>query len=255
MTHPTLRDWLRDGDFTLALSSGFFGFFAHAGVLGVLEEAGLLPAALSGSSAGALVAGMWASGVDAPQIERELSALRREQFWDPWPGAGLLRGRLFRAKLEAVLAASTFETCRRPLTVSVFDLPRRQTVVVGKGPLAQAIHASCALPVLFQPVRVDGRLSSDGGILDRPGLAGVRAGARVLYHHLASKSPWRRSADPALQLPAREGMAAVVLEGLPRVGPFTLDEGPRALAAAARGMRAALDRPLAGGSVRLSVAG
>ena len=81
----TLRDWLAESPFSLAMSSGFFGFFAHTGMLAALEEAGVLPAEVAGSSAGALVAGLWASGIDAPALEVELTRLRREDFWDPWP--------------------------------------------------------------------------------------------------------------------------------------------------------------------------
>ena len=65
----TLRDWLAESPFSLAMSSGFFGFFAHTGMLAALEEAGVLPAEVAGSSAGALVAGLWASGIDAPALE------------------------------------------------------------------------------------------------------------------------------------------------------------------------------------------
>ena len=53
----TLRTWLTEAPFTLGMSSGFFGFFAHAGVLAALEEQGLTPRAVAGSSAGALVTG------------------------------------------------------------------------------------------------------------------------------------------------------------------------------------------------------
>src|SRR5215831_14799966 len=84
----TLREWLAAGPYTLALSSGFFGFFAHAGVMSVLEEEGLLPGRVCGSSAGALVGGLWAAGVAARRICDELLALRREHFWDVRPGLG-----------------------------------------------------------------------------------------------------------------------------------------------------------------------
>src|SRR5689334_8453056 len=107
MRAPTLRQWLAEGPFALTLSSGFFGFFAHTGLMTALEDAGALPARLSGSSAGALVSGLWASGVDAPAIRDALLALRREDFWDPGFGLGLLRGRLFRERLEALLRATT----------------------------------------------------------------------------------------------------------------------------------------------------
>jgi NTE family protein len=240
---PTLREWLSEGPFALGLSSGFFGFFAHAGAVSVLEEEGLLPSRIAGSSAGALVGGLWAAGVPAARIREELLALRRAHFWDPGLGLGLLRGRLFRARLEAILPVRTFEACPRPLALSVFDLRARRTAVVRSGPLAPAIHASCAAPILFQPVRVGGRLCADGGVLDRHGLAGLEPGARVLYHHLTSRSPWRRRGSPALRVPERPGLRAVALPGLPRVGPFRLERGPDALRAAAEGMRAALEAP------------
>jgi NTE family protein len=240
---PTLRDWLAEAPFTLGLSSGFFGFFAHAGVVSVLEEEGLLPARLCGSSAGALVGGLWGAGLPAARLREELLALRRADFWDPAPGLGLLRGDRFRARLEALLPVRTFEACPRPLAVSVWDVRARRTQVLSTGALAPAIHASCAAPILFQPVRLGGRLYLDGGVSDRHGLAAVGPQERLLYHHLTSRSPWRRPGSPALRVPARQGLQAVALAGLPRVGPFRLEQGPEALRLAAQGMRAALSRP------------
>jgi NTE family protein len=239
----TLRAWLAEAPFTLGLSSGFFGFFAHAGVVAVLEEEGLRPARIVGSSAGALVGGLWGAGVPAARIRAELLALRRAHFWDPWPGLGLLRGRLFRERLVAMLPVRTFEECPTPVALSAFDVLARRTAVLDAGPLAPAIHASCAAPILFQPVRIAGRLYSDGGVRDRHGLAGAARDARVLYHHLTSRSPWRRRSSPALRVPERPGLRAVALPGLPRLGPFRLERGWEAMQKAAEGLRAALDAP------------
>jgi NTE family protein len=249
MATRTLRDWLSEGPYTLAMSSGFFGFFAHAGVLTVLEEEGLLPARLCGSSAGALVGGLFAAGLPAGAIRDALLALRRQDFWDPRPGPGLLRGTRFRARLEALLPVATFEACPRPVAVSAWDPVARETVVLRSGPLAPAIQASGSVPFLFQPVRLGGRWLLDGGVADRHGLAGAPApGAadpapRLLYHHLTSRSPWRRAGSPALQVPDRPGLVAVALHGLPRPGPFRLERGAAALAQAAAGMREALRGP------------
>jgi NTE family protein len=237
----TLREYLREGRFGLSMSSGFFSFFAHTGFLTVLEDEGLVPSRVSGSSAGALVGGAWASGVDAPALASELEALQRRDFWDPGVGAGFLRGRLFRERLERLLPARTFEACRAPAAVSVFDVARRRTHIVDRGEVARAIHASCAVPFLFHPVKIDGRAYLDGGIRDRPGLAGMpREEKRLLFHHIASRSPWRSKEGTAI--PKRNGMVTLVLEGLPRSGPFRLDEGRRAYRVARQATKRALDR-------------
>ncbi|MCC6648302.1 MAG: patatin-like phospholipase family protein [Polyangiaceae bacterium] len=225
------------------MSSGFFGFFAHAGVLLALEDAGLAPARVGGSSAGALVAGLWASGRSAAELRDELARLRREDFWDPGLGAGLLRGERFRHKLEQTLGARSFERCRAPCFVSVFDLVRRQVDVETSGEVAPALVASCAVPGLFHPVRRGRRLLVDGGVADRPGLRGVAPGERVLLHHLASRSPWRREQE--LVVPRRAGMVSLVIHGLPRLGPFRLGDGGAALERAREGARRALDAELA----------
>jgi NTE family protein len=245
-TSPTLREWLGAGPFALAMSSGFFSFFAHTGFLTVLEDEGLLPARASGSSAGALVAGAWAGGVEAPALARELERLERSHFWDPGLGPGLLRGRLFREKLEAMIPELAFERCRIPVAVSAFDVAKRTTEVLAAGDLAPAICASCAVPLLFQPVRIGGRAYLDGGIKDRPGLLGMPlAEERVLFHHIASKSPWRAR----LETPTRPGMVTLVIHDLPRSGPFRLDQGRRAFAAARAATMRALDRPIRGDRV------
>jgi NTE family protein len=243
---PTVRAWLSAAPFTLAMSSGFFGFFAHAGVLAVLEDEGLLPARVCGSSAGALVTGLWASGLSARLICDELLLLRREHFWDVRPGLGLLRGDLFRERLEMLMPVATFDACRVPLAVSVFDVGERRTTVVREGALAPAIHASCAAPIMFQPVRIGAHRYLDGGILDRPGLASVRDGERVLFHHLTSRSPWRRRGSPALVPPRRPHMEVVATPDLPRLNPFRLERGREAMEGAAAGLRLALARAAEG---------
>jgi NTE family protein len=250
--HPghaqTLRVWLAEAPFALAMSSGFFGFFAHAGVVQALEEAGLAPTRVSGSSAGALVAGAHAAGLSTEALVRELERLERDHFWDPGPyfgllQGGLLRGERFARRLEALLPVRTFAACRVPVTLSVFDVLAGRTEVVSEGELASAIVASCAVPGLFRPVQREGRWLLDGGIRDRPGIAGLPQGERALLHHLAARSPWRRRSE--LALPRREGLVSLVIEGLPRSGPHLLQEGVRAMRAARDGAKRALDRPIA----------
>lgn len=247
----TLRHWLSEAPFALGMSSGFFGFFAHCGVLSVLEEEGFLPSRVAGSSAGALVTGAWAAGVSAPALAEELLRLERSDFWDPAPGAGLLRGRLFRRRLEALLPVTDLAQCRVPAAVSVYDLLRREVRVLDEGAIAPALHASCAVPLMFHPVLHAGGILVDGGVADRAGLLGLSDAPRVLFHHLASRSPWRRKDAEALRIPRRAGLRTLVIEELPRVGPFRLQEGARALEAAREGTRRALDRRVQRGEIRV----
>ncbi len=247
---PTLREWLREAPFTLTMSSGFFAFYAHTGFFSILEEEGLLPAKVTGSSAGALVAGTWAAGVTAEDFWRQLLEIERADFWDPKLGFGLLAGQRFQQRLAAILPVQTFAECRAPLSVSLFDLRARKTVVRTEGPLPDTLRASCAVPGLFHPVRIDGRLYVDGGVADRPGLAGVAAGDRVLFHHIESRSAWRRKAE--MTIPSRVDMQTLVLKNLPRSGPFALENGRRAFHAARLQTRRALSRPVAAGAVLYS---
>ncbi len=237
---PRLHEWLAAEPFTLALSSGFFGFFAHCGALAAVLGAGLRPARLSGSSAGALIAGLYAAGLEPDAIIGELSRLRRADFWDPFPGPGRLRGKLLRRQLERLLPVERFEQCRIPLCVSAYDILRLRTGVFDNGRLAPAIHASCCVPLLFHPVWLRGRPWLDGGIADRPGLAGVAGQARTLHHHLPSRRRRKASAHP----PRRDELVSVTAANLPRLTPQTLEIGPKAFVHARDAMRRALDQPL-----------
>jgi NTE family protein len=243
-----LHDWLTDQPFALAMSSGFFSFFAHTGMLASLTRSGLAPNLVAGASAGALVGGAWAAGLDAQSLQDRLLALRRDEFWDPSPGAGLLAGRKFDRILRDLLPITAMTKCRVPVRVSAFDIVGRRTTVLHDTDLAHAIRASCAVPALFHPVWIDRRAYWDGGILDRAGLAGVPAGHRVLFHHIASKSPWRIR----LPVPRRPGMVTLVIDGLPRSGPFRLDAGRRALELAREATLRALDARIIDGVVRLA---
>lgn len=254
----TLAQYLASRPFELILSSGFFGFFAHAGFLSALEEAGLHPALVGGSSAGALVGGLWAAGVSADAIRARLFSLRREAFWDLDPyiglpyyarklpllgrfadaltegaasGAGLLRGHAFVGLLRELLepvGSVSFSHCRYPLRVVAFDLDRRRTKVLTDGDVALALRASCAFPGLLQPVHIAGTRYLDGGISDRPGLSAATPGARVLFHHLPTTSPWRRVLTAQNGQPARPGTIVLTEPGLPQLSPFHLERGPEA---------------------------
>jgi NTE family protein len=245
----TLRETLAEAPFGLAMSSGFFGFFAHTGVLAALLDAGLVPSRVTGSSAGALVGGLWAAGLEMPEARRSLEGLTRDAFWDPSPGLGVLRGKKFRALLESLLPQRTFERTRVPLAISVYEPLSRRTVTLREGEIAPAIHASCAVPVMFHPVRIGARFYVDGGVADRPGLSGMPDGTRIFYHHLMSRLSRGDAAARRNAIPRRPNLFALTLEGLPRPHPFHLSSGVEAMNAAYARAAAALERSLGDGVV------
>ncbi len=205
----------------VAFSSGFFGFFAHAGFLAALREMEIVPSAYAGASSGAIVAAMAASEMPDEDIRKLLFNVAKSDFWDPDPlpvffksalrlfrgYGGYLRGAGFAQLLEK-LPAKRFEACKYPLAVSAVDVTHRKEKIFVEGDLIQAVKASGSVPMLFKPTEIDGALYLDGGI---SGKAPVEALAdlcqldRILVHFVASDnvktvgngfmekrfSPWR----------------------------------------------------------------
>ena len=97
---------------------------------------------------------------------------------------------------------------------------------------------------MFQPVNYQQNSYLDGGIKDRPGLHAVEIGERVFYHHIVSRSPWRRKGDTALQVPQRDNMTSLAIAGLVRSGPSKLANGPIAYAQARLATQRALSQVL-----------
>ncbi|MEM7112338.1 MAG: patatin-like phospholipase family protein [Chloroflexota bacterium] len=248
----TLRQWLQAEPFTLSMSAGFFAFFAHCGVVSVLEEEGLFPAQITGASSGAMIGSAWASGCSAQLLRDFAFALRKSDFWDPGLGLGLLKGDRFRRITAQVCRVGRVEDCAIPMAISVYDIWARETVALRRGPMADVVSASAAMPGFFQPVRINGRLYSDGGIHDRPGLIGTESGQRIFYHHIASRSPWRRKNDPALKVPERDNMMALVVNDLVRANPNKLENGRLAFAQAREATQKALDQLVNDASVLYS---
>lgn len=252
-----LSDWLKQEPFTMTLSSGFFCFFAHAGVMQALEEANIKPSRFTGASAGAIIAACSAAGLSANANKDLLFSLKRKDFWDPagfkiFTKLGLLKGQKFQKLLAEHLPVKTFEECPTPLALSAYDMHSKQTVVLSHGELIPAIYASCAIPIMFQPIEYQGFKLLDGGIKDRPALAATQAGERIFYHHIASVSPWRKKNDPSIQLPQRDNLTSLVIYDLPRCGPTKLEIGPKAFEKAYQATKRALQMPIYDGSVALS---
>jgi len=163
----------------LCLNSSFLGYFAHAGFLRALLALGVRPVAMSGASAGALVAGLFAAGIEPEEmlqlfVSPELRKVFREPG-APWRGfatilnlsghTGAISGERAAALLRAKLGDRRIEHCTTPrLALSVTNLSDARSEAVTAGPLADLILASGAFPGVFASRPVEDRWFWDGGV-------------------------------------------------------------------------------------------
>jgi NTE family protein len=156
----------------LALSSGAAKGFAHIGVIQVLEENGIDVDVVAGASMGAYVGSIWAHGSEGPELER--IAREMEGRWALWtlidpvfpPRQGFLRGYAVKKRLMRSIGDSHFSELVRPLRVVAGNLATLERVVFSSGEVAEAVHASVAVPGICVPITIGGETYIDGGIVD-----------------------------------------------------------------------------------------
>ena len=149
----------------IALSGGGAPGVAHIGILKALRENGIEPEVTAGTSSGAIVGPLYAFGAATDDLEafaRVGIGIKLLRFGNPL--RGLIKLTLLREKLEAVLPVDDFECLQRPLYVTASDLQKGELKIFSEGPLIAAVQASCAVPLLFHPVVIDGRQYIDGGL-------------------------------------------------------------------------------------------
>lgn len=166
----TLREFLSK-PYALAMSPGFFRVYAHVGIMHSLQEAGLLhPSCVCGTSAGAMSAGFYASGLQPSEMIERILLINREAIWDPSFGFGLLTGTKLRSVIDVELPVKSFEKCVVPCGMTAYDVFGMRTRVLHTGDIATNMCASACFPGLFQPVYLEGRPHIDGGVWDDLGM-------------------------------------------------------------------------------------
>ena len=155
----------------LALGSGAAFGLAHIGVLNILEREKIPIGVVSGASIGAVIAAMWGIGLSSKEIENisqkmkiKLNVMMLLDF--TFPISGILAGKRLKRFLRAILGDRTFEDLKIPVKIIVYDLANRETMVIDKGKLVDAVYKSIAVPGIFHPIMEDGRMLVDGGISD-----------------------------------------------------------------------------------------
>ncbi len=157
--------------FGVALGGGTARAFAHVGVLKVLDEAGRPPDVLAGTSFGALIAAHYALYGDTEALWTWAERFPAAQLWRQGLDFGLHRAALIEGGrvegwLERTLFhGATFADLKRPLLVTCTDVDTGELVVLRHGPLARAVRASCALPVVTRALVVGERTLIDGGFV------------------------------------------------------------------------------------------
>lgn len=231
-----------DASLGLALSGGGAFAAAHVGVIQVLAERGLRPGIVTGTSSGALVAAAYAAGVEPAAIERATLEFRWRTVarWSLRPRWGLLDSRVLDDAVRRALGGDPLiEQLPRRFAALATDLRTRRAVIIDHGPLSLALRSTIAVPGLLPPVRRDGTLLADGGMVDNVPIAAARAlgASRVVVVRLHAK--WENvrmmrtttrtaelTRDPSVVLiqPEMEGMAQWTMSDLPRL----VAEGRRA---------------------------
>lgn len=149
-----------------ALSGGGIKGLCHAGVLKALEEQQIFPDIISGVSAGAVVGALYADGYSPDEIAglfEDISFRKMTKF--RIPDGGIFRIDAFEDFMFRTLRAKTFEELRIPLRIVATDLDHGQSVIFEKGNLIDSVVASCSVPVLFSPKKINGIHYVDGGVL------------------------------------------------------------------------------------------
>ena len=150
----------------LALGGGAARGFAHIGVIQVLEEAGIQPSLVVGTSAGSVVAALYASGKDGPALAQLADGMDESTFADwAFPGRGLIRGEALAKYVRDNTAGRSIEQMRLPLGIVATDLDNGQPILFQRGDPGVAVRASSAVPAVFQPVRIGTREYVDGGLV------------------------------------------------------------------------------------------
>jgi NTE family protein len=152
----------------LALGSGGARGFAHLGVLKALEEHQIPIDYIAGSSMGGLVASFYGIGQNIEQLIKLSLAFKRKFYMDfTVPKMGFISGNRVKEFIRLFTHGKNLEDLRLPVAVIATDLIKGEEVVFTKGPISDAVRASISIPGIFVPVKMDGKILVDGGVIDR----------------------------------------------------------------------------------------
>lgn len=211
----------------VALCGGIAYGVAQIGVLQALEEAGIQIDCLAGTSAGAIIATAYASGIPVSRIaEIGINTNWGELFSFRPSRKGLVSSGPIEEYIRKYLKVNNFEQLKKPLAVVTTDICSGEEVIFTRGPLDKAVRASCSIPGIYSPVELEGRQLADGGMAENVPVKALKSlGAdvviavnlfghhqvfppasnvfqilmRVWYFFVREESGWREQADVIIE--------------------------------------------------------
>ena len=149
----------------LALGGGAARGFAHIGVIKALEAQGIVPEVVVGTSAGAVVGALYASGLNGFELQRTALDMDKDSVFD-WNVSlrGPLKGEPLRRFVNDAVLNRPLDKLKRSFAVVATDLGSGEMALFRSGDTGWAVQASAAVPGVFQPVTINGREYVDGGL-------------------------------------------------------------------------------------------
>ena len=150
----------------LALGGGAARGFAHIGVIKALEAQGIVPDIIVGTSAGALVGALYASGLNGFELQKVALEMDESQVSD-WslPDRGVIKGEAMQNFVNRIVGNRLLEKLPRRFAAVATDLKTGEATIFNTGNSGAAVRASSAVPGVFQPVQINGRDYVDGGLV------------------------------------------------------------------------------------------
>ncbi|KRG79302.1 Patatin [Stenotrophomonas ginsengisoli] len=166
----------------VALGGGAAKGFAHIGVIKMLEANGFEPVVISGTSAGSVVGALYASGMNAFEMQEKAVALDQAEIRDVRLfSGGVIQGQKLQDYINGLLGNRNLQQMRKPLAVVATQLETGERTVFTRGNTGQAVRASSSIPGVFEPVSISGKTYVDGGVVSPvPVDAARQLGAEVV---------------------------------------------------------------------------
>ncbi|GCB03016.1 exotoxin [Ralstonia sp. SET104] len=167
---PTAQPATQPVRIGLALGGGAARGFAHIGVIKMLEAQGIQIDFITGTSAGSVVAAIYASGMSGLEMNRMALKMDEAMIAD-WAlpfgtrFGGWLKGEALEKYINRLVKQKTIEQMHIPLGIVATDLASGKPILFRRGNTGQAVRASCSIPGVFQPVTISGRQYVDGGLV------------------------------------------------------------------------------------------